>query len=375
VRFERADVELFVNPLNLIIFPGDLQEKYVLLGAGLYTRPSGDSEEWINEDLIGDATQHLSYELIDAEAGYRVDLPNFYKPYAATITIPSIHNELPVTSIRLEGFANCINLTSIVIPNSVQHIPSRAFRNCTSLTDIVIPNSVVNIPNRALGNCTSLTSVEMSSVVNIQSRAFWNCTSLTSIIIPNSVERIYAGAFADCTSLTEVTFEGVISAGNFSGGDTFPGDLRDKYLQHGIGTYTRDDGEDMTWDFEGDVAEEDIIELPSITSLLGNFPNPFNPETTIRFSVGNGFIRSDHYIPSSGGDKGEGQMGRDVRIEIYNIKGQLVKRLVNGSYSTGSHQVVWTGTDDYGRPVGSGTYFYRMRAGEYVGVKRMMLLK
>ena len=101
-------------------------------------------------------------------------------------------------------------------------------------------------------------------------------------------------------------------------------------------------------------SEYDVIVPVSKTELVGNYPNPFNPETTIRFDL----LKDDF-----------------VSIEIFNTKGQKVKTLVNSSVASGSHTVVWNGVDDNGRTVGSGVYFYRMTTGEYSSVKRMMLLK
>ncbi len=90
------------------------------------------------------------------------------------------------------------------------------------------------------------------------------------------------------------------------------------------------------------------------TELKGNYPNPFNPETTIRFSV---------------------KEAGPVSVEIYNLKGQLVKRLVNEEKTAGEHSVVWNGTDNNNRPVSSGVYFYRMNAGKYSSSKKMIMMK
>jgi len=104
----------------------------------------------------------------------------------------------------------------------------------------------------------------------------------------------------------------------------------------------------------GMVDEIDETMLPKFTSLDGNYPNPFNPETTIRFALAE---------------------AGNVSIEIFGLKGQLVRTLVNGAFGAGMHRVSWNGCDDSGRGVSSGVYFYRMRAGDYQGIKRMLLLK
>jgi len=100
---------------------------------------------------------------------------------------------------------------------------------------------------------------------------------------------------------------------------------------------------------------EYVVTLPEKTVLYGNYPNPFNPETVIKWSVG-----SDQC---------------SVSIEIFNIKGQKVKNLVDGMYSAGVHTVVWNGQDDHGRHVGSGIYFYRLKAGDFTETKKMLLVK
>jgi len=102
------------------------------------------------------------------------------------------------------------------------------------------------------------------------------------------------------------------------------------------------------------VSDHDEVVVPMTTALQGNYPNPFNPSTVLSFSL----TRTE-----------------SVQIDIYSINGQLVKSLVNGVYGVGVHNVVWNGLADDGHQVSSGVYFYRMRAGDYVGVRKMMLLK
>ena len=92
-----------------------------------------------------------------------------------------------------------------------------------------------------------------------------------------------------------------------------------------------------------------------ILELIGNYPNPFNPTTTISFSVTQTFSL--------------------VNLEIFNLKGQKVKQLINDQLSEGQHSVVWNGTDDSGKSVSSGIYFYKMRTGNYTSTKKMILMK
>jgi len=157
-----------------------------------------------------------------------------------------------LTTIPGYAFEDCKTLVNINIPNSVTSIQRNAFDSCTSLSSITIPNSVTSIGDSAFQWCTNLTSVTIGNgVTRIGSQAFMDCNNLTSIIIPESVTRIGDEAF-EHTKLTSVTFQGTITAFNFgvemrkSGWSRerfvspFFGDLREKYLAGGIGTYTID---------------------------------------------------------------------------------------------------------------------------------------
>jgi len=160
-----------------------------------------------------------------------------------SITIPN-----SVTFIRNQVFSNCTGLTSVTIPNSVKTIDQNAFESCTSLTSITIPDSVTSIGSAAFSGCTSLASVTIpNGVKSIEKQTFLNCTKLTSITIPASVTSIGNTAFRGCTSLTSVTFAGSIQSSSFQA-DAFTGlgDIRDKYLAAGGGTYSRPSG-GPTW--------------------------------------------------------------------------------------------------------------------------------
>jgi len=96
-------------------------------------------------------------------------------------------------------------------------------------------------------------------------------------------------------------------------------------------------------------SDADITIAPKGNRLVGNYPNPFNPSTTIAFELAK---------PSN------------VNITIYNVKGQRVKELFNGEMPAGSHNLVWNGED-----APSGMYFYRMTTDEGSQVKKAILLK
>ena len=99
--------------------------------------------------------------------------------------------------------------------------------------------------------------------------------------------------------------------------------------------------------------QEQVIPISLIT-LHGNYPNPFNPTTTISFSLVN---------------------NADVKISVYNIKGQKVKTLIDDQYSKGTHSVIWNGKDSNDKKVASGLYFYKLSSGKETQVKKMLLLK
>ncbi len=102
------------------------------------------------------------------------------------------------------------------------------------------------------------------------------------------------------------------------------------------------------------LSAEPIQMLPKAYSLGANYPNPFNPMTTIAFD-----------LPEP----------QRVRLVIYDLKGRLIKELVSDSMEAGRHSVVWNGTDRANRRVASGVYFYRIQAGPLNDTQRMLLVK
>ncbi len=105
-----------------------------------------------------------------------------------------------------------------------------------------------------------------------------------------------------------------------------------------------------------DVNIEDTTLEPSNKAVLhANYPNPFNPETKISFS-----------LPHN----------ESVNLNIYNTKGQLVKTVIDNEYlETGNHSIIWKGINDQGKTVGSGVYFYKLESENTSQTKKMLLLK
>ena len=98
--------------------------------------------------------------------------------------------------------------------------------------------------------------------------------------------------------------------------------------------------------------DEDL--LPEVFALHNNYPNPFNPITNIRYD-----------IPEVS----------DVRIDIYNLAGQRVRTLVSREHQPGRYRIKWNATNDFGSPVASGMYIYRIHAKDFVSVKKLLLMK
>ena len=108
-------------------------------------------------------------------------------------------------------------------------------------------------------------------------------------------------------------------------------------------------------DANGATASLSLQTLPAAFSLADNFPNPFNPATTIQYAL---------------------PQAADVELTVYNVVGQPVRTLVAEHQSAGRYVVEWDATNDSGHSLSSGMYFYRLQAGgEFHEVKKMLLLK
>ena len=107
---------------------------------------------------------------------------------------------------------------------------------------------------------------------------------------------------------------------------------------------------------ESSTPEDEITPENSHSTLLkANYPNPFNPTTTIEFSL---------------------QCDSEINLSIYNINGQKIKTLAQNKFTKGTHSIIWNGKDESGKPVTSGVYLYQLDINDKTkAVKKCLLLK
>jgi len=111
---------------------------------------------------------------------------------------------------------------------------------------------------------------------------------------------------------------------------------------------------EQIWTVTVPVANDDPIVTPLATRLYPNYPNPFNPETTIQYSLKNAGW---------------------VDISVYNVNGQLIRNLKNGNDKSGTHSLTWNGRNNDSKAVASGMYYIRMKTTDGINVIKMTLMK
>jgi len=107
-------------------------------------------------------------------------------------------------------------------------------------------------------------------------------------------------------------------------------------------------------DIGGLVAVNNVLELPEHTRLLDNYPNPFNPVTTIRYEL----VEASH-----------------INLDVYDMRGNHIADLDYGYKASGQHEIMWNGQNQNGAPVSAGVYIYTLRTRDGQDSKRMILLK
>lgn len=150
---------------------------------------------------------------------------------AIEISIPHYYENRRIDCMIEKSFADCTNLTTIVIPNCIDQWQEGALKNCTALTNVIlqdglreigysafsgctalkhidIPDSVYQFHSYIFSDCSSLESIKFpNQPIEISDRMFESCTSLKSIVIPSNILGISAFAFSKCTALTNIEFQ------------------------------------------------------------------------------------------------------------------------------------------------------------------------
>ncbi len=111
---------------------------------------------------------------------------------------------------------------------------------------------------------------------------------------------------------------------------------------------------EVRWRVEVGLAASDSPEAECATGLLGGFPNPFNPSTCIRYRL---------------------QEAQHVRLDIYNARGQRVRRLYSGYIDAGMHKAAWNGMDEHGKTVSTGIYYIVMKVKYDMYAKKLLMIK
>ena len=187
-----------------------------------------------------------------------------------------------------------------------------------------VDTSTVNVSYR-LHNQDSEWNILEYSFINDYGLLDWGCgkifsANLSQLTLCDSIAYDLKVEFEDLVgNSTEVKLEPAIIVGNYN-----------------------------TTSIQGDSAIHSQIKT-------SNYPNPFNPSTTI-----------DYILPKDS----------DVNISIFNIKGQKVRTLVKNSFQKGKHSIVWNGKNDAGKSVSSGVYFYKLNVNDVSNhVRKCILMK
>lgn len=217
---------------------------------GYHTQTNGNGQKYYDEDMESvndwdidsdtilyaywverEGTEGLLFELIyhnNASTNkYRII---GYSGTQTKVIIPVNYNGRAVTEIANNAFYRCVNITEVIIPDSVVHIGDKAFYECVSmvnvqlsnatltigenafyhcagLTEILIPDSVITIKKGAFSNCSNLERVIIGSgLTYINEKVFENCIKLKSIEIPQNIVGIGSYAFKNCLGLAQLTF-------------------------------------------------------------------------------------------------------------------------------------------------------------------------
>ncbi|MCK4312654.1 MAG: T9SS type A sorting domain-containing protein [Candidatus Cloacimonetes bacterium] len=236
------------------------------------------------------------------------------------------------------------NLTDFVTAGTDVYI---AFRE--TVADNLADGSAISIDNVYVGSPADIisTTTVLKAHSNTQVERIINYVHVPNTHIVNSRDLLGYNVYLDGDSLdfttdTEWQFFDLVNGQFYDAGVS--------------AVYDDPPGEseiiEINFEYTGTGAGDIIV---AKTELINNYPNPFNPVTNIAFSLG--------------------EPGH-ITLEVYNIKGEKVRTLINEVLPANNHVVTWNGVDDNNKSVSSGVYFYKMRAGgRYTSTKKMILMK
>jgi len=250
----------------------------------------------------------------------------------------------PNNIVSLDGFAGGL------INSQVDNCYSRGILTLENANYTSVHSFVSDVDQSSINNCYTTTRVVSSNSAILSgwmsesevNNFFWDTETVNTTNVNNMLEN------SDLVNVTGYT--------------TVEMKDSETYIQNGwdfeevwsIDPEINDGYPFLQWLLSSTSNSEVDTNLIPITLSVTNYPNPFNPETTIEFN-----------------NPVQGQ----VSVNIYNLKGQLVKSLLQDNLSQGVHKVIWQGKDSNDQQVASGVYFYRMTANGYNMTKKMLLMK
>ena len=251
---------------------------------------------------------------------------------------------IPSTQTRNDGL-NYQDMSPVfeqTVKVAITHVPFP--QNPINPVDVLPPATVIIYPANEQAFPSNTTSITVRGTCI-------DASQVTSV----TVNGVPATPLEDNYTLWEVTLP------NLQDGQlTLTSEGVDQYGNHELNPHTINIGIG-TAPAVG-VEENPVPQIADNFSLIGNYPNPFNPETTIKFTINHEGSRSSHVV-----------------LTIYNIMGQKIRTLVNGMFGSGEFEEKWDGRNDEGMNVGSGLYLYEMvilnRETPYRETKKMLLVR
>jgi hypothetical protein len=162
--------------------------------------------------------------LLEIMSGWSDSLSGYRGAFAECINLESLH--LPDSLILLGGYSfyHCFSIKSLYIGQNLTSIAVSAFCNCSNLTEVYIPNNIQIIGADSFSNCHLIEQLTLSNAISINAGAFSSCSGLTSLAFPNSLQVIEKGAFSGCLNLKTIEFnEGLLEIGDRSTSSIYPG--------------------------------------------------------------------------------------------------------------------------------------------------------